>query len=616
MSEKVPGFEHLDMREVINSLDAEYTSLEGGYQNGAAKRERDYKLYAMKPYGDEIVGRSKTVDSTIFDKIEWLTPNIVRPFTEGDDVISVEPEDIDSVVGASYMSEILDYQIKRSQSWYDIVHTSVKGALIYGNSYAKLHFEKREGSLPDIVRIEPIHPSEIRFDWDCDDFYSSSVVIHDVSLTKSDVLKLKGKKGYIDEGIDKLISASGSDYKYMNVNGSEHQERANSRVYLGSGASQSNEENKYYILHEHYCNTDVDSSGKSVPIIATYSNGVLIRFERNPFPDKKPPIVVFQAVKEPFSPVGWSMADILYDIQHTRTCIKRDIEDNLSSQANGMWGADGSKISQNGIRLLRNGIAGSVILTDGDPNRAVHSLSPTPMANHAFNYLAQLSAEADMKSGYTKSATMDSKMLGAKATSAEIVFNSGQMRIWEMAQRMLETGFKPMIRKAIAYNQKWLSDSQLKLMFGDSAGKWMMLNKDDIGGKLNASLKISLASDKQEQIGIYTQMFQLASQQAATMPKAAKMAEYAFTKLFDLMGAKEARFYLEDETDVGGTGGALVPGGLEEEARAAGSGTDALDVISLEGITPLEGFGGMDAGNQGLALDESGVGAASFGGTI
>jgi hypothetical protein len=616
MSEKVPGFEKLELSEVMNSLNAEYTSLDGGYQNGATKRERDYKMYAMKPYGDEIVGRSKTVDSTIFDKIEWLTPNIVRPFVEGDDVIAVEPEDEDSVVASAYMKEILNYQLKRSQSWYDIVHACVKSALIYGNSYAKLHFEKRDGGLPDIVSIEPVHPAEIRFDWDTDDFYSSSVVIHDASLTASDLKKMKGKPGYINSGIDELLGMEGNEYKYMTERGSEQRERVNSRMYLGTGAVQFNDENKYFVVHEHYCNMDVDDSGKSIPVVAMHCRGQLIYFQKNPFPDKKPPFVVFQAVREPFTGVGWSMSDILGDVQRTRTAIKRDIEDNLASQANGMWGADLTKVSNTGIRLLRNGVAGSVVPTDGAPNAAIQSLSPTPMAPHAFQYLNQLSAEADMKSGYTKSATMDSKMLGAKATSAEIVFNSGQMRIWEMAQRMLETGFKVMLRKAIAYNQKWLSASQLKAMFGDQAGEWMKFSKEDIGGKLNATLNISLASDKQEQISMYSQMYQMAIQNSATDPNASKMAEFAWVKMFELMGIKEARYFLEDRNAVGGTGGVALPGGMEEEAGAAGIGADVLGAGSLEGITEIAGLGGVDAASEGLALEEAGLGAEAFGGTV
>ena len=616
MSDKVPGFDKLELSEVMNSLNAEYTSLDGGYQNGATKRERDYRMYAMKPYGDEIIGRSKTVDSTIFDKIEWLTPNIVRPFVEGDDVIQVEPEDMDSAVASAYMKEILNYQLKRSQSWYDIVHSCVKSALIYGNSYAKLHYEKREGNLPDIVRIEPVHPAEIRFDWDTDEFYNSSIVVHDASLTASDLKKMKGKAGYIDSAIDELLDMEGNDYKYMTDRGSEQRERVNSRMYLGTGAVQFNDENKYFVVHEHYCNMDVDGSGKSVPVVAMHCRGQLIYFQKNPFPDKKPPFVVFQAIREPFTGVGWSMSDVLGDIQRTRTSIKRDIEDNLASQANGMWGADLTKVSNTGIRLLRNGVPGSVVPTDGAPNAAIQSLSPTPMAPHAFQYLGQLSAEADMKSGYTKSATMDSKMLGAKATSAEIVFNSGQMRIWEMAQRMLETGFKVILRKAIAYNQKWLSAGQLKKMFGDDAGDWMKFSKDDIGGKLNANLNISLASDKQEQMNVYMQMFQMASQQAGTMPKSAQMAEYAFTKIFDLMGAKEARYFLEDNNAVGGSKGALVPGGLQQEAATAGEGADVLGAGSLEGITEVAGFGGVDAASEGLALEEAGLGAEAFGGTV
>jgi len=610
MSEKVPGFDKLDKSEVINALMAEYTSLEAGYQVASTKRESDYKQYAMKPYGNEMGGRSKTVDSTIFDKVEWLTPNLVRPFVEGDEVIDVEPEDEDSVVASEYMREILTYQLKRRQSWYNLVHSSVKGALIWGQSYAKLHFEKDTGPEADFVRVEPVHPAEIRIDWDADDFYQSSVVIHDVNITASDLEKMKGNGGYDDKSIDEVLKQDGDMQKFQYADTTEQRERVDSRVWVGAGVEQQNKENKYYVLHEHYCNMDVDGSGKSVPVVASYINDQLIRFMKNPYPDKQPPFVAFQAVREPFAAIGWSMTDILGDTQRTRTSIKRDIEDNAASQANGMWEADMRYVDAMGIKLLRNGIAGSVVPTQS--TGAIKSLAPHPIAPQLFNYLDRLSAEADMKSGYQKSAAMDSKMLGAKATSAEIVFNSGQMQIWEKAQRMLDSGFKVLLRKSIAYNQKWLGTAQLKKMFGPAAGEWMVFDKKDIGGRLNATLNISLASDKAEKINKYMQAFQMASQQAATMPNAAKMAEFAMTKVFDLMGAKEMRSFLEDDKDVGGTGGATYPGELGVE----GAGADALSIGALEGINPLENLAGVDAGNQGLALDESGLGAESLGGTV
>ena len=605
--ETVKGFDSLKIGDVMASLDSEYNSLDGGYQNGATKRERDYKIYAMKPYGNEIPGRSKTVDSTTFDKVEWLTPNLVRPFVESDEVIEVEPEDEDSYVASQYMREILTYQLKRSQSWYDIVHSSVKGALIWGQSYAKVHFERRKNA-PDMVRIEPVHPSEIRYDTDCDNFYDSSVIVHDVSKTASEIKEMIGQPGYNKEAIEELLGLRGNDYKYLNERGAEQRERVNSRMYMGNGASQFDEENKYFVLHEHYRKMDVDGSGIAVPIIATYSRGHLIKFTKNPFPDQEPPFVVFQAIREPFSSLGWSMGDVLGDVQNTRTSIKRDIEDNLAAQANGMWAADMRYIDPMGIRMLRNGVAGSVVPHNGGKPE---SLAPLPMAPQAFNYLNSLSAEADMKSGYTKSATMDSKMLGAKATSAENVFNSGQMQIWEKAQRMLETGFKPLLRKAIAYNQKWLSASQLKLMFGETAGKWMTFSKDDIGGRLNSTLKISLASDKAERVGVLMNAFQIASQQAATIPGMDKFAKYLLVKILDEQGVKEARSFLEDDKDVTGTGGVTTPTGLEDDARA-----QSEEGGSLEGVTALENFAGVDIGSAGVALDEAGLGAESFGGTV
>jgi hypothetical protein len=575
--DKLPKFNNLDLSELKNELDTEYKSLQSGYDTAKTKRVDAYSRYSMKPYDNEVPGRSKSVDSTIFDKVEWLLAALLRPIVEGEEAVNIIPEGPDDVPAAEYLRELITYQLKKKNKWFLFHHTMIKQSHIGGDSYGKLHWEpanKIDGAA--YVRIEAIRPSQIRYDWSKADFYDSDVIIHDTPITRSDIVAMnKDTDGYIKANVQYVLDSDSGDTNKQTADSKQSEsntEYANSRMHVGDGVSVTDKASKFYTLTEHWTKKDIDGSGIAQSVVASYINGVIVRFMKNPYPDGKPPFIYAQGIREPFSSLGWSQNDVLGDIQKNVTAINRDIIDNLALQTNGMWEVDTNYVDPQGVRLLTQGIAGSVIPVDRP--QSINPLSPLPISAQAFEYRSVLQSDADSRSGFTKSESMDTKMLRSTATAANIVSSSSQLRVWEMAQRYVETAVKPMIRKVIAYNQAWLPKTSIQKVFGPDAGKWIFPDKSDIGGYFAVDIDVSLAGDKQDKVNQIMTYAQYMGPYAEQIPKLGDALEYMSEKVASLMGLKDFQAYVKGADS--GHRGAVYPAIVAPEGSREGE----LDVPS------------------------------------
>ncbi len=64
---------------------------------------------------------------------------------------------------------------------------------------------------------------------------------------------------------------------------------------------------KQFVVHSYWGNWDIDDSGIAQPICAFWVGETMIRLEKNPFPDKKPPFV--KAVYMPVRKSSWGEPD-------------------------------------------------------------------------------------------------------------------------------------------------------------------------------------------------------------------------------------------------------------------------------------------------------------------
>ena len=100
---------------------------------------------------------------------------------------------------------------------------------------------------------------------------------------------------------------------------------------------------------------DTDNSGLLRPIVATWVNGVLIRLEENPFPDKKIPFVSIPYLPVKNSIYGEPDAELLKDNQDIIGAVTRGMIDLLGKSANSQTGFAKNMLDETNKRKFQRG---------------------------------------------------------------------------------------------------------------------------------------------------------------------------------------------------------------------------------------------------------------------
>lgn len=96
-----------------------------------SQQRRDaLKQYEGEPYGNEVDGRSKVVDRTIMETVEWIMPALMRIFTSSDQIVEVEPHLPQYEEQAREMTMGANYVFMKDNPGFTILYSWIKDALL------------------------------------------------------------------------------------------------------------------------------------------------------------------------------------------------------------------------------------------------------------------------------------------------------------------------------------------------------------------------------------------------------------------------------------------------------------------------------------------------------
>jgi len=631
----LPNFEKVEILDIERDLNTEFDSLKSGYNAQKTRRMQFYREYKFQKYGNEEHGSSKYVDSTIFDAIEWMVPSLIQPFIETNDFLKVKPvsASMQSIIKAQLARELLNYQIRRRNDFYQFLYDIIKGFLIGGESFCKVVWQKKNtkmGQPVDYPKIFATPADQIRYDWTVQNFEDSSVVTQEEELTRSEVLDLfmttsseqtheknipkkKLKKGVIDFRFNQAIAQQGRNSK----TGYLRDEQAEQRNWVGDVDQNNADKNKsFYLRREQWTMYDMEGNGFMEPIMAVFIDDKLVQVLRNNLPDKKPPFIRGECIRDVMGNPAMGWAELLSEIQKYQTGIMRMFSDNLNAQHNGIYEYDQTKIDQSSILLLQKAPPGSKIPIASRAIGSIVPIQPAPIANQAFSITEKLEVSKENRSGFTRySQGQDSNSLNQTATGITQILNRSELRMWEMSKRFSEMFMKKLGRKVLSLNQALLTSVDLELQFNvpefsvmssggvqvtvpkRRAGDWVAVNNNDLDGSFDLELDVSTKSDEQTQIDNnlnWAQFFGPYVQQGIIKPEVLKTVALTTARL---MGNTAVEAVLREEIDhVGGPGvTAPITGGGEPPQEGPGEGAP------VEGAGPEQGVqGAIPGGIPGL----------------
>lgn len=498
-----------DETKILQLFQEDYNNAKH-YTNTWIKRVETWKKeYFGLPYGNEVEGKSSIISKEIKKYSEWLQASILDPFISTPDIIRCSPTNPESIECAKQAELILNTQFCRQFDRFNFLSRALKVLDIEGTCILKTGWEVCEEErdmlyvTPQIVmnpqtqqpmldaQGQPVieekkeikkekvylvnRPSvmicrnqDIFIDPTCfGDFNKAQFIIH---RWETDLSTLKVDGRY--KNLDKIQFSS--DPEYLNRH---------------KAFEFSDEARKKFVVYEYWGNYDLDGDGIVEPIVCAWVGNVIIRFDKNPYPDKKPPFIITPLLPIPFAMYGESNAGVLGDIQKIKTATIRGIIDNMANSNNAQIGIKNGALDPiNRDRMLR----GENFVYNGSANDFfVGNYNQLPSS--VFNLLQLLDSEAQSLTGINVFGTnQTTNLIGESNASSRGVLDGGNLRKLMIVKSISENLIKPLLRKWLEYDAEFLEDETLIRITGSD---FQVVRRDDLYGKIDLDLSISTNED-------------------------------------------------------------------------------------------------------------------------
>src|SRR5258706_9482431 len=101
----------------------------------SADRALNISLYLGKNVDPAPDGQSNVIDRTVFETVQWILPSLCRIFANGDDVVTLVPENANDVDQAKQESAYLNWLVTQKHPWFELFLEWATDALLTKNAY-------------------------------------------------------------------------------------------------------------------------------------------------------------------------------------------------------------------------------------------------------------------------------------------------------------------------------------------------------------------------------------------------------------------------------------------------------------------------------------------------
>jgi len=371
-----------------------------------------------KSLGNETEGRSKYVSKETQKAINWLVPNMIKPFTSSNNAAEFQPRTAEDEDTAKAQTTLINYQFNNDFPRYQFLHTAITLFTSEGTTVARtgwIHEEETssetipfEGFTTEQVQELEQQGAEINIEDQAEvmvdvtedptgtrlsemiykgtatitkttttvsrpdaesirneDFYILGETIEESDACIQRIDTTRGElrdqdKAYNDNGIYEnvdLITSNGQDPKEAGL----AQTRQTDLETYGAVDPDDISSRDPITIYEYYGLIDRDGSGIPQPIVCVWSGNTILRITDNPFPDKAPPFIGAPYMAVPFSFWGNAMAFYLEDVTKVKSAIMRTFIDLMATSTNGINHIQKGALDPLNLRRLKEAKIGSVI---------------------------------------------------------------------------------------------------------------------------------------------------------------------------------------------------------------------------------------------------------------
>lgn len=309
------------------------------------------------------------------------------------------------------------------------------------------------------------------------------------------------KAQFIIHSFESSMSELKRDGRYSNL---EHINVENSSTFsdpdhsYGNGAqnfSFADSPRKKITVYEYWGYFDIDGTGITKPIVATWVGSTLIRLDENPFPDGKPPFVIVPYLPISGSVYGEPDGELLEDNQKVLGAVTRGMLDILGRSANGQTGMAKNMLdASNKIRYERG--EDYEYNPNADPRVGMHMHTYPEFPMSAMTMLQLQNGEAESLTGvraFGGTGGITGAQLGDTAAAVRGALDAASKREMGILRR-LSNGILQIGRKVLAMNGQFLSEEEVVRV---TNSEFVKVRRDDLAGNFDLRLTISTAEADQ-----------------------------------------------------------------------------------------------------------------------
>ena len=454
------------------------------------ERERAQRYYDGEVDLEDLEGRSRFVSTDVHDTIRALLPALLRIFFGSERVVEYIPRRPDDIMAAEQATDYVNQVvIGQDNSGFLLFYTLLKDALTLKTGVAKWGWVDEGVSTVDTfegipvvmlaqleqdpevefetapmfykvggvdlatvtvrrtrtmgrIKIDAVPPDELLVDRHCRnlDFSDARAVFHTCEKTVSELVEM----GY---GYDEVAPYAG---KHMamgyghkgELHYGERQARAPWEVQAGNRGDTVPERERasqVVLWTEGWVRADVNGDG-----IAELRECALIGPEHVVLRNDEVgeiPLAVFCPDPSPHTFFGRGGADLVMDLQTTKSSVIRAMLDSLAEAVDPDTVVDENRVD---LRDVLSPSLGRVIRTMGDVNTAIREMNHSFNGQAALPVLDYLDSVRERRTGSNRVAEgMDAEVLqSTTAIAVDQQFQAAQAQLQMIAQVIAETGMK------------------------------------------------------------------------------------------------------------------------------------------------------------------------------
>ena len=577
-----PSIDDID-KSLVTAIQRDISDAEN-YQEAVVLptvKERYEIYYADKDYYAKKFPRlskvSSLVSTDVTDTIDWALPSLIKVFTGGDEVVTVQGVSEEDDKNAEIMQNLLVYQLQRQNRFFPILYNWMKDALITGMGIIKCYWDRKEDYQlleqsmnmrafqelqqqdvkiqsvegPDefgILRVTYLSPyyvknapvlenilvSELLYSSDAKTLDEANFVAHKKKVTMS-YLREKEQQGIyanVDQVTPKPLTGILDDDMVEQVIGDNYQ-----------GMSQEADDARAEVtLYECYTKIDWDNDGVLEDMIVTIVDDVILRVEPNYM--GRHPFFSISPTKDPHRIwVKRSYAELIGELQDLKVALTRQIVQNiaLTNDPKMILAEDAINIDDyvKGRAVIRK--KANHAMQDVAMSMPVNQLSP-----YTYQFLEYIESQKENRTGITRyNQGLDASTLNKTATGISQIMGASTQRLELIARMFAETGVYELFRFMIGLNQKFIDQKTVIRLTNQE----LAISPDDLQGNFDLVVNagISIASKESTQMMLQSMLTALMQVRAAGIPIVTPDNVYnLFKKWIEAAGFKNYADYITD----------------------------------------------------------------------